>query len=275
MLDLLTIPVTVFSRFYKMEDSDLKASESTDLSSPHIKENEILASYYERDKKLRKELAQKIYEIMSNENLFSPLSWVLDEGEENDIKDCHYYTNLVEFYLCHKSFPKNYPYRIVHHVFTNNGIPVDGMAFMSCNKYDEDKESIADIKSVSTQHAYSLGQGVFHKILSQDSSTTTALKDIYEVEKTSDTYCSGHRLAKLSDLPAYRHNPSKHFRCDLCSNCSYTYCVQCTLFLGFPEISAICKHCEVKHAEAGYIRSRNRTPPKPRGLGKRKTKRVV
>ena len=259
----------------EMEDSDLKASESTDLSSPHISENEITASYYERDEKLRKELAHKIYEIMSNESLFLPLTWGFSEGEIADDKDCHYYRSLVEFYLCHKSFPSDYPYRVVHHIFTNNGIPVDGMAFMSYNKYDADKESIADIRSVSTQHAYSLGQGVFHKILSQNNSTTTALKDIYEVEKTSDTYCSGHRFARLSDLPAYRHNPSKHLRCDLCSQDSYTYCVQCTLFLGFPEICTICKQCEVKHAETGYIHPVNRTPPRPRRLGKRKTKTVV
>ena len=138
---------------------------------------------------------------------------------------------------------------------------IEGIAFMKSESYIYRKKALELASRPNIDQLYWLGNDLYETYCHDSSmSTGKVLKHILRrpLNNTGVLFgdlkdVSGHSLAKLSDLPAYRHDQKKSLTCKFCKKKSYTYCVQCTFFHAFPEVSVVCDACKREHKRVGYL----------------------
>ena len=229
---------------------ELTQSVSSELIYPS-EFDETTQKFHDDDIRLRNELNKRINDAFSNEKHFLLQPIIPNEA--------YFYKLLLNRHFCNESFHLHHPFRVVNHSITCNDKPIVGIVCMSAQKYAADNATLKLLQEPVVSNSAALGKAVYGKLVFEDLSTSVVLDNIYELGESSESWFSssknfsGHSLARLSDLPAYRHDPEKRLRCNRCKKSANMYCVQCTLFHGFPEICTVCKHCEGDHGKAGYV----------------------
>ena len=138
---------------------------------------------------------------------------------------------------------------------------LEGIAIMKSESYIYRKKILELANRSDIDQLYWLGNDLYDTYCHDSSmSTGKVLKQVLHrpLNNTGVLFgnlndVSGHSLAKLSDLPAYRHDQKKRSTCKFCKKKSYTYCVQCTFFHAFPEVSVVCDACKREHKRVGYL----------------------
>lgn len=251
--------IIIFDKVFKLyEDLNVLASEASakeDIHFEHLLGEEVIeeiedisSERIKSDAFLREELAIKL-----GSKLTASLTASLDLSDQWFLTEPFPIKEAIEaINIDNKIIARRH---LVGSLETYLGGP---LTYMSTETHLNRKEALEFAYTNYGHQLYTFGRDLYDTYCTGRCPTTgKAIKAILNRPlnqgKSDLSDLSGHTLALLSELPAYRHDNKKRLSCNLCKHKSYTYCVQCTFFHGFPEVTTVCEKCRKEHKLIGFI----------------------